>query len=1139
MSRPPLFHRIVAVGLTLTQVLAPLAANAAPAYVQTVKVPGLVVNSGTPLPQKNVDGSNATSSSTRVGDAVLKVAPSVLAYPDTAVGSATPIQTVTLSNLGSSSLTTGTLSASPEFSVSNNCNGVTLPPLAICQVNVTFTPTKPASQPVPGTINVPLTSGPNAGAGSILTQAAAAHWAPTSQPGFTLSTSALSFGNVNIGESATRSIRVTNSGDTSLSGSSVTFSGSSYTSSHNCPAVLSSGSSCDVTIVFTPVEGVTSSASLTVGFVGVASKAATVTATGQGDLLSANTLSQDFGPVLLLANKSLTYTISNTGALPATLAYSALPTEMARLGTCSSVLASGASCTVVLRYSPTTTAGVSGSFDVTAQNTGVSLSYSGTGVEAPAYTLTPTNSNFGNVAIGATSTKNFTVLNTGNVPLSVTSVAVTGENYSLSANACPSTLAVGMSCVVSVAYSPLTTATAAYAVKVSVLGLSDKTSTGTGTGQANPAFSTSASSLNFASVAVGSTALRSTVVQNTGNVPLSLASIAVSGSSYSANHNCGASLPVSDSCTISTTFTPTASGTSTGTLSVAYSGVAASNVALTGIGLADNLTSNTSSQGFGMVNVGSSSTMSFTVTNVGTVATPLSYSTLPASVSRSGSCSGTLGVSASCTVVLTYTPNNTTPLSGSITLTGTNTSRTLNFSGTSQLPPSFSISPAALAFGSVNVGASGTIVVTVTNTGGTNLGTVNVTTPQNVTSEKTCGTSLVTGSSCTVTLTFTPTSEGAYTDTTYIGMTTAGTKSLPTTATGVGVPQVSATASGLSGSALSVTSITNSASRVVVNVKNVGTGSLGISSTPTLTTGTRFTVAANTCTAGSSVAVNASCDITLQFLPTATGAVTDTLTLSTAAGVSNFSLTGNGVSASGIYTSCATLKAAAPGTVSGAYNIDPDGSAGTSPVINVYCEMTLDSGGWTRVMVLGDDTRYLNGKWALDGADAITAGSVSVATQEVKIGPAYQGISAFQSMLFVSTANSANWVSINSLARTQSLKTLLGPNRSTIGLGTSTSSAMVTVNNATQVRKGGTWNFGNPENGLVFNACSNDYSNNKDSENECSRLGPKFTYGYVFNWNGIGTVWDGGSEGAAYRTDYFIGETLAPSAHSPMYVYVK
>jgi hypothetical protein len=56
--------------------------------------------------------------------------------------------------------------------------------------------------------------------------------------------------------------------------------------------------------------------------------------------------------------------------------------------------------------------------------------------------------------------------------------------------------------------------------------------------------------------------------------------------------------------------------------------------------------------------------------------------------------------------------------------------------------------------------------------------------------------------------------------------------------------------------------------------------------------------------------------------------------------------------------SCKAIKTMFPTTASGVYTIDPDGSAAIAP-FQVYCDMQMDSGGWTLAMSLAVDTTGL------------------------------------------------------------------------------------------------------------------------------------------------------------------------------------
>ncbi|MBC3839933.1 choice-of-anchor D domain-containing protein [Streptacidiphilus sp. 4-A2] len=108
---------------------------------------------------------------------------------------------------------------------------------------------------------------------------------------------------------------------------------------------------------------------------------------------------------------------------------------------------------------------------------------------------------------------------------------------------------------------------------------------GSGGGTQQPSLSASTSSLTFAGQTVGSSSATQTVsVSNGGSAAAAIGSVTATGD-FSQSNTCGSSLAAGASCTVSVTFTPTAAGTRTGTLSVASNDPASPlTVPLTGTG---------------------------------------------------------------------------------------------------------------------------------------------------------------------------------------------------------------------------------------------------------------------------------------------------------------------------------------------------------------------------------------------------------------------------------------------------------------------------------------------------------------------------------------------------------------------------
>ncbi len=229
-----------------------------------------------------------------------------------------------------------------------------------------------------------------------------------------------------------------------------------------------------------------------------------------------------------------------------------------------STLTFTASGSAALGTSTVTIQGVSGSLTHTT-SVQLTVQQVGGGV-----TLNPTSLAWGTVVVGQTGAlKTVTVTNSGTSTLSISNIAISGDfALASSPKPCGSTLAAGASCKLKVSFTPTQLGTRTGTITLTDnAGNSPQTVPLSGTGGV-PATLTPATQ-TYPARTVGTTSpAKIFTLTNKQNVALKNIASSTTGDFAISATTCGTTLAAGTNCTISVTFTPTAVGTRTGSLTV-------------------------------------------------------------------------------------------------------------------------------------------------------------------------------------------------------------------------------------------------------------------------------------------------------------------------------------------------------------------------------------------------------------------------------------------------------------------------------------------------------------------------------------------------------------------------------------------
>ncbi len=231
----------------------------------------------------------------------------------------------------------------------------------------------------------------------------------------------------------------------------------------------------------------------------------------------------------------------------------------------------------------------------------------------------------------------------------------------------------------------------------------------------------STTTLDFGTQPYGSTSNPlSVTLSNTGNSPLNLSSIGISGTSsgFVQSNHCPAAIATNGSCTITVTFTPASHGTSGATLSINSDGIAGPQ-AVQLLGTTDFVLTpqNVSFPSEYVGEPGSPQTV--TVTNTGTTTVPIAnLSVGPSDFDTVNGCGSSVAAGASCNITVGFHPTATGDRSGTLSIANTTAQavpQTVPLSGTGQ---DFSFAAAGSSTVTVSAGSPANYSVNVAPAGG-------------------------------------------------------------------------------------------------------------------------------------------------------------------------------------------------------------------------------------------------------------------------------------------------------------------------------------------------------------------------------------------------------------------------------------
>jgi hypothetical protein len=824
-----------------------------------------------------------------------------------------------LTNATSAAITTSGVSATGNFSVTaeiiggTNCTSAMLAPGASCFVSVQFIPT------ATGTRTGQLTVQTSAGVAS-----ATLAGTGSADPGISFIPGELRFDNTPTTLATQQTLTLTNTSAAVEVIGTPMLSDSHFSTNSAC-STLAPSASCTITVMYSPTAALsngTLSIPVTTSPAGAPfTTTYTVELTGQYTSESAGiqiipgehtTVNFGAAPTDVLSSSRILH-VNNLSGKTLAVDVAAPRNFSVAANTCTTLTPSG-SCDLSVQFVPQTAGSITGTIFVQGAPTDGSAIQSGLGY-LEGYGQGSGNLSitgnlsllgvlpFGQVTSGQSASRTLTLTNPISATTSVTVRRIQSAAPFLTTTTCGQPLAPGQSCTISVTYAPIyqingSTTLVAARVDTSSIVIESNASIAPQfvnlSGQVAPVssanavdgeplqtYSLSKGSLTFTNTAVGSSSpMQSVILTNTGTATVHIQKL-IASAGFAISGNCG-TLLAGTTCNISIAYQPQTAGDTMGTLEIQSDAAASLEfITLAGTGSAASVSLSPQSLDFGRVLVGSTGSQFVTLTNTGEVgvtlngvvvaSTDFSLTSSSTSSSPCPAAGGMLNAGASCTIAIVFKPSTATTIRGALSVATSATALplTVALSGVGT-QPLLVVAPASLSLGNVVLGSSSSLSLTLRNVGTDAVDGLAFSTTRDFNVTSTCGiTTLNAGSSCSVSVTYRPTTTGNATGTLTIRSTDPASPLL-VPLTGIGITSTAGVGGGI---LLTV----NGASSATATVAQGISATYALRVTPT--NGYLGTVAL-TCAPDSAVAY-ATCSVLPSTVSLNNGAQDSTVTITT------------------------------------------------------------------------------------------------------------------------------------------------------------------------------------------------------------------------------------------------------------------